>query len=322
MALAVVDQILKLHRAQIKGLIQVRGIKKVRSLYDQARMDCEAKLAALKKAGKDQTFTAHHTRQVLVQVRDGVKSFQKTLQGHVKQQGQLASTLSQRHTISAIKSLESHFSGTTPVLQVEQAAVFRRVYAGVEPALLNHYAASISNYGLPLIKKVRDNLALSIIENDTVDEAVDKIVAEDGIFSQDRWRAERIVRTEMSYSYGVTNQFTMEEIAVDIPDLQKKLIATFDDRTGDDSKELHGQVVAIDQPFVWEKYTKKNGIEIIEYMQPPNRPNDREVVIPWRSDWTDSKWSAPTGEDTGPPDPIAQVPRNVDTPIGDAEEDA
>lgn len=301
MSLSVVDQILKLHRAQLKGVIELRGVKSVKSLYEQARADVETKLSALKTAGKDQTFTAHHLRQVLVQVRDGLKVFERGLHGSLKQNGKLAATLAQRHTISSVKLLEKKFTGTVPILQVEDAAVFRRVYDDVEPSLLNRYQASISNYGIPTIRKVRDALAQSIIENETVDEAVDRVVdAKRGIFAQERWRAERIVRTEMSYAYGVTNQQTMESVADDVPDLQKKLIATFDDRTGDDSKDLHGQTVPWDQPFLWEKRTKKGGVELVEYMQPPNRPNDREVVIPWRDGWTDSKWSSPRSD--GPPD--------------------
>lgn len=55
----------------------------------------------------------------------------------------------------------------------------------------------------------------------------------------------------------------------------KRLAATHDKRTGDDSRLLDGQTVPLDQPFEdwWYGGT---------YDHPPNRLNDREVVTPWR----------------------------------------
>ena len=64
-------------------------------------------------------------------------------------------------------------------------------------------------------------------------------------------------------------------------------MATIDDRTGDDSKQLDGQTVPVDRPFVWHVKDSKGAPtgKVVYYMQPPNRPNDREVVVPWRPGW-------------------------------------
>ena len=45
---------------------------------------------------------------------------------------------------------------------------------------------------------------------------------------------------------------------------------------------MNGQTVDVDQPFIW---VKPSG-EVVRYMHPPNRPRDREIAIPWKSDWT------------------------------------
>jgi len=150
---------------------------------------------------------------------------------------------------------------------------------------------------------VRDALSHSILMNETVDEAVERVVGTSGVFEREAWRAERIVRTELSHSYGVVKQRAMESTREEMPDLQKRLVATFDNRTGEDSKELNGQTVPVDQPFLWKK---PNG-ETVRYMQPPNRPNDREVVIPWRAAWGGPR----TVYDAGPIKP-RQVAPNLD----------
>ena len=55
-----------------------------------------------------------------------------------------------------------------------------------------------------------------------------------------------------------------------------------DKRTGEDSKILarNNPIVPIDEPFV----ENSTGKELV-YMHPPNRPNDRAIMIPYRDSW-------------------------------------
>lgn len=268
-----------------------------------------SRLKVLERAHKGQTFQAHHLRMVLVQVEQGLKMFHGALDVNLRGAGKIAVALAPRHLVNAVKKLEKQFTGHAPILQVEQAAVVRGIYKKVTPSLLDRYQKSWEFYTRPVVEKVKLELAQALLQGDTVDDAVERVAGTDGVFAAERWRAERIVRTELSYSYGVTQQAAIAEMRRrDVPDLQKKLIATFDDRTGDDSKELHGQVREADEPFVWTRVTKK-GAETIRYMMPPNRPNDREVVIPWRPDWTDSSITAPDGD--GPGDVAPRMPRDL-----------
>ena len=59
-------------------------------------------------------------------------------------------------------------------------------------------------------------------------------------------------------------------------DVVKILVATFDNRTGWDSYQVHGQIRRPEEPFEWSKGS---------YMYPPNRPNDRETTITYRISW-------------------------------------
>lgn len=66
-----------------------------------------------------------------------------------------------------------------------------------------------------------------------------------------------------------------------LDDMVKILSATFDDRTGPDSKNVHGMVRRPDEAF---EYVDYKGAHLM-YQHPPNRPNDREIVVPHRISW-------------------------------------
>lgn len=287
MAVSAIRRIIDLHRRQLFGLVEIRGVERLRPSYDHARVELERKLKHLVRGGKGQTFQAHHVRQVLAQVVGAVHEVQKGIVTRLEDTGRVAADLAPRHLISAIEQLQEHFKGATPVLQPRQAAVFQRAYEGRAPSLLDHYESSSRLYGPPVIAKVRDQLTLSVLQGEGVDEAVDRVAGATGLVADQRWRAERIVRTESSFSYGVATQIGMDELSKQTPQMLKRLVATLDDRTGEDSKELNGQTVPVDQPFVWVVKDSKGSPtgKVVRYMQPPGRPNDRELSIPWFSNW-------------------------------------
>jgi len=237
-------------------------------------------------------------------VTDTVRGFERGLFDHMKATGRMAGVLAPRHMTDMVTRLESHYGRMTPVIQAAQAAVVQGVYPKVAPVLLEKYRSSVKLYGPQAIGAMREGLARSIVQGETVDEAVGRLTPE--LFDRQRWRAERIVRTEMSYTYGVSNQRAMQELAPVVPKMMKRLVATFDNRTGEDSELLNGQTVPVDQPFLWEvtdSRGNKTG-KVVRYMQPPNRPNDRECVIPWVDGWSAQGLAEP-----GPVKPV--VPRGL-----------
>ena len=289
MAFSTVLRIVNLHRAQLAGLAEIRGVGRLRPLYEEARADLERKLRRAVRAGRGDTFGAHHLRLVLAQVADACRAVQDDVYERLEDTGAVAARLAPRQHLAALEALQEHFKGATPVLQAREAAVFQYGFGrGAMPAsLLDRFRASSRLYGPETIRRVRDQLSLSMLQGEGVDDAVDRVAGTDGVFAAQRWRAERIVRTETAHAVGVSGQRALTQLAQAVPKLQKRLVATRDDREGEDSKELDGQIVDVDQPFVW---VVKNAAgvstgKVVRYMAPPNRPNDREVVIPWRADW-------------------------------------
>jgi hypothetical protein len=90
--------------------------------------------------------------------------------------------------------------------------------------------------------------------------------------------AERVLRTEVHGAYSRASWEATKAADDELGgnQLVRILCATFDSRTGSDSYFLHGMVRRLDEPFEWDGFF---------YMTPPNRPNDREVVVPHHVDW-------------------------------------
>lgn len=311
-AAAVIRQVLDLHRAQLQGVIEVRGVRRMRKIYEDARADLQAKLGALTRAGGGATFTAQHYRIMLVQVSQALAEFAPKFQRHLNDTGEMAAKLGANQTVAEIQKFEHAFTGQTPVLQTAQVGVLRRIYRDTEPSLLVRHAKSMALYGRPVVEAIHRQMALSLAQGETVDQTVERVAGTSGIFARERYRAERIVRTESSFATGVVRLQTMRELQKEMPHLKKKLIETFDSRTGDDSKELHGQVREINGLF---HYTPKSGEKgYPDFSHSPGRPNDRSVTVPWSGGWDNT---AETKQDpTNPPGPITpRVPSESATTL-------
>jgi hypothetical protein len=285
---SLVREIVDLHRRQLFGLIEIRGVGRMRRLFAESRLELQDKLRAVVRAGRGKTFTAHHLRLVLAQVSDSAAGFEADLGEHLARTGRTAAVLAPRHLTDMVSRMEARYGAhVTPVVQARQAAVVAGAHRDVMPSLLDRYRTSVRTWGRPTIARIREQLARSIVQGEGVDEATRRVSDAGGLYEGERWRAERIVRTELSYSYGAAKQRSMESLRTQVPKLQKRLVATFDDRTGEDSKELNGQTVEVHQPFLWHVKDSKGHPtgKVVRYMQPPNRPNDREVVVPWQEGW-------------------------------------
>jgi hypothetical protein len=288
---AAIQQVIDLHRRQLAGLIETQGVGRLREIYRRSAEELQEKLARLARIGRGQVFGAHHIRLVQAQVSQGVHELERGIKEVLVDRGAVGLKLAPEHVVEAANALHDVFGSPTPIVQAEQAGVFQNLYRGVPPSLLDRFEKSSRLYGQPVVQGIRDALSLAIVQKESLDQAVDRVAGTSGIFRGQRWRAERIVRTELSWGYGVAKQRGMEVLRDQhVPGLQKRLVATHDNRTGLDSLELDGQTVDVDKPFVWHVKNAKGRVKrTVLYMQPPNRPNDREVVIPWNPGWPDPR---------------------------------
>lgn len=200
-------------------------------------------------------------------------------------------------------------TGTVRPLAIREALHMRTM-------ALDLHATSVDRYGARMIQIVRRELQAGIVRGATFHEMTDLLVGKKGprgmvslaatvrpdgtvkrlveakinkgLFVERRGWAERIVRTEGMRSYNLgSNEEIEAQKAKNFVDLSRKIVATFDARTSEDSRRVHGQVRAVNEPFF-------DGVRT--YMIPPSRPNDRECVIPWRAAWAGKSGRGGTDE--------------------------
>ena len=217
-----------------------------------------------------------------------------------------------RSTLRLLTALEANYAGVVKPLRLAQAAVMDRTIRGVRASLLGQHAASIDRYGMGMQMEFERVIRRGFVSGASQREMVMALTAHggpkgtvslaakevggqvvrlreefipEGLFQRKRYWAERIVRTETAHAY---NSASLEGLFVerdDFPDLGKKILATFDDRTAYDSIAVHGQIRKLEDDF--EDGAGRH------YLRPPARPNDRETVIPWRMPWSEQTSTKP-----------------------------
>lgn len=136
------------------------------------------------------------------------------------------------------------------------------------------------------------------------DRVADLVTSVGEVVDSKAWQVERLVRTEASFAYnGAQDEAIVESSAV-VPGLWKRWTELvdesgepFDLAVGVDSIVMHGQVARPGGSFVLppdarlvSKRGKQNRLVGRRWQHPPNRPNDRAVLLPWLPDWPLGGW--------------------------------
>jgi hypothetical protein len=111
------------------------------------------------------------------------------------------------------------------------------------------------------------------------------------------WRVVRAVRTEAAFAVNTAQADAIREAACEVPGLKQRWTELGDDFTGrpldkkvgKDSIALHGQVAAPGESFVMPP-DGPAWLAGKTWPYPPNRPNDRAVLLPWMPGWGIPGW--------------------------------
>lgn len=258
-----IEQLQKLEEAHADQLLKI---------YRRVRFDLRDRLDVI----SGDTFTAQQLRATLVQVEAAILAMNKGLLEGIEAASLLASDKSVNDLVKEIKAFSKHFEGAAIAINIDQVLVA----ADVNNFLINQKEASLKAYSEGVRAQVTRNLTNSSISNESTSEVIKKIGK---FFIGEEWKLRRIARTELHNVYNLGKLKSMERVKDKrIPDLKKTLIHPMDNRTGDDSLELAEQnpIVPLEKPFV-----QKFRGETFTFMAPPNRPNDRAILVPIRDEW-------------------------------------
>lgn len=274
---------------KLVSLRDTRGRIATRELLEDL-MEADRRMAArLEVLGGalDTKFTYAQAKAYQAQIQITVEAVKKKLAGLTDAQVLRAIDNGFSHTVEMVSRLEEMFAGVSEPMRIQEASHMSRIKNGIQSSLLAHKNESIQKYGDAMIRDFERTIRLGFMEGKTTRQITADLIAHGGpggLFRKKSWMAKRIVRTEVSNAYHESKLVTMQETRqLDFPDMQKKAMATFDNRTAFDSYAVHGQIRDLDDSF-------EDGAGR-RYLRPPGRPNDRETVIPWRPSWKESDFS-------------------------------
>lgn len=293
------EELLRRNRAAAQKAAEEVGVARLKKLLERSAADLAARLAkaeGLKGAGKD-SFTAVQARAVLGQVQDVLRALKPGMKGVLVDQAIRASKVQTASVLRYLADAEKHFTGVAAPLPISDAAVYDHVRQGAESSVLRRILSDPANpaqpgvldrYGEQVIGDFEASLAQRVLAKKPWAEVRDDLVKSSPFLQKApaHW-AERIVRTE---SMAASNRSSLEAIKVAetaLGDVVKIISATFDNRTAADSYAVHGQIRRPEEPFQDWRHS---------YMHPPNRPNDREVVVPHRLSWPIPKGLLPKSD--------------------------
>ena len=263
----------------------------MRELFRRALDDLQKRMLGLRKvSGGEMAFSTANAKAVEAQIRASIETLTDQIEGYRIAGIRQTAMVGLADLSRTVRGLEKHYTGLTIPLRIDEAARFGGLVDGVSKSVMRrHPESSVRAYGENLIGKWEEHLSSAALGQTPYFEVVERVLAAaqtPGLLTGDnygaptfeRWRAERIVRTEFMEALNGAKLAGMADIqANEMPDLRKMAIAHFDDRTSWDSFTMHGQVRRIDEEF--EDGAGRRG------QGPPLRPNDRETIVPHRKAW-------------------------------------
>jgi hypothetical protein len=225
------------------------------------------------------TFTQQQLNITLVQVQAAIAAINRELKSEMAEASEILSLRGIRDLVSEIGRFQRKFEGAVQPLNISTILIASEA----QNFLINKHETSLDAYTEGLRSGITNQIFLSTIGRDTKQQTVEKLKNDVGrFFLGEEWKLERIVRTELHNIYNFSKLKGLEKTQETLPDLKKSLMHPLDSRTGEDSKQLAelNPVVDINQPF---RFTFKGKQRI--FMFPPDRPNDRSILVPFREAW-------------------------------------
>lgn len=236
--------------------------------------ELRTRLEQLERTGRGETWTAADTEATLVQVRELLGRQGEAFRAMLDANAATARRLGVENTVGVLRHFEGKTAGPIRPLSLDVAL------AAGHPLLARH-EASVARWGQRTVGRIASEIQRGLLAGETFAEMTARLTGargRPGALVASAGEATRIVRTEAMHAYNAgAHEEALAQRARRFPDLQKKLVETFDQRTAEDSRAAHGEVRDLEGMFVDGKGR--------HYLHPPGRPNDRAVEIPYRMAW-------------------------------------
>lgn len=288
--------ILREQQRRLEALARSQGAVPLRRNYD-------ALIADITKVSGSGKVDAAGQREILTRTRQAMTQFIRVGSGVLDQAAAHIVTATAGQAFNVVAALEKDRTGRS--LVVSDRGRDAIASAGPKPStLIGAHERSLARYGAHVVIRVQEQIGTGIAIGETHTEILDRVMR---TADMEWYQADRIVRTELSYAGNSAARAAIgkeHEILGDVFS-QWTENADEDGRPLDeivcvDSLALHGQIAALGESFIMPPtsvYPDARGrTEVPEKMigktwdHPPNRPNDRSVIGPWRPHWATPGW--------------------------------
>jgi hypothetical protein len=248
----------------------------------------ERMLADLDRA-RPGTWTEAERRATIVQVTDAMRDLAGDQFKDLARTLPVFARLAAKDVAAYLGALDREFLGAVRPMRWASLDWVKGYERPLMRSRLRIFRKSFERYGGAAVREIEDLVATRTTLGMPWTDARDEVMKVVGDVVQGRqWMVDRILRTEAKTVYSATTMAALFEEDSDDDPMLKKLVATFDVRTADDSRALHGQAVPVRELFT-DVLTGRS------FDHPPNRPNDREDIVGWRTSWgSDEDFDAET----------------------------
>jgi hypothetical protein len=309
--LAGIVETLRANREAASRIADRIGSNKTRAMLQRAESDLIGRLAQVRSGPG--SFSEMQLKATLAQVRDVLRSIVLPgMRGLAVEGAEEAAASAARGTVSYLTAAEAAYAGvgaaplaldearvTDAAVEGARASVLRRLASSgkpsADPTEPSHPAAKgiLQRYGMNVIGHFEDVLRIGLVTRAPLETVRANLIEQSPFLkgAPASW-AERIARTETIASYNRAGYEATREADEQLGDLVKILAATFDNRTGGDSWGVHGEVRRPEEAFEYVDYKGAHTL----FQHPPNRPNDREIVVTHRISWPVPKYLWPKSD--------------------------
>lgn len=272
--------------------LEEESAQKIVAVYGEVAAKLRARLRSLPK----DSFSAQQVRVTLMQLQGALNAVHSGLSKSVVDSSAVLTRRGVSDLVTEADSFNDYFEGAMqPVnLDIVQAAI------DTDSRLINTFPESITAYSNSLRQRISDGLAKMAVERVGPEVMYQRMIEDDGIgkfFDGEAWKVRRIVRTELSSIYATAKLQALGRVVQDNPEMRKALFHPNDKRTGKDSlwliqkqagDRLNTSAYRLrpkwDENFFYTWKTKGKSYQRM-FMAPPDRPNDRSILIPYHPSW-------------------------------------
>ena len=272
------NEIIKLHLIGVSAL-DAETARKLLPQLDKVELQLRQEMD---RFSTDQ-FSYVQRQQTIKSINKSIIQMEKLILDEMKDRGQDYFDFGIKQAEEEVSYFNADSGLVTPSISKDKLSLKQNSF------LINNMEASINTYGAGVRTMVSNALTQAILAGKTGYEVTLKLSQ---FVKIKKYRIMRIARTEMHKIYNNSKLLSYGEFKEQhFPDMMKRLFHPMDHRTADDSKQLKqlDPAVPLGKPFTFVyKRRLKNGQIRTEkriFQSPPDRPNDRATVLPYRKRW-------------------------------------